>query len=94
MAGFGMNSALQWFVGAEDFAVVEDAEVALLVEEGEEFGRFGAGRDGDGEGDEDGLGRRGFPWPMLAADSGESGWMVSPVWGSWAVARRGKRSLR
>jgi len=35
-----------------------------------------------------------FSKAHAAADSGESGWMVSPVWGSKAVARRGKRSLR
>ena len=41
------------FVGAEDPAVEEDAEVALLAEEGEEVRAFRIGGDGDGEGDED-----------------------------------------
>ena len=42
---------------------MEDAEVALLVEEGEEFVGFGVGRDGDGKGDEDGLAGEVFHGP-------------------------------
>ena len=41
------------FVGAEDLAVEEDAEVALLAEEGEEIRALSIGGDGDGEGDQD-----------------------------------------
>ena len=44
-----------WFVGSVDVPVLEDAEVSLLVEEGEKFRGFGAGRNGDGKGDVDGL---------------------------------------
>ena len=31
---------------------------------------------------------------QVAADSGESGWMVSPVFGSYPFARRAKRSFK
>jgi len=41
------------FVGAEDLAVEEDAEVALLAEKGKEIRALGIGGDGDREGDED-----------------------------------------
>ena len=51
------------FVGADDLAVEEDAEVALGVEEGEDVFGFGVRRDGDGEGDQDGFSREIFPGP-------------------------------
>jgi len=49
-----------WFVGADDFAVEEDAEVALGVEEGEDFLGFRVRRDRDGEGDQHGHSREVF----------------------------------
>ena len=42
-------------VGADDCAIEPHAEVALLLQKGEEIGRLGAVRDCDGEGDEDGF---------------------------------------
>ena len=51
------------FIRAECFAVDEDAEVALGVEEGEKLGGIGIGRDGDGEGDEDVLALQVFRGP-------------------------------
>ncbi len=41
-------------VGPNDFTVQPDAQVALLLEEGEEILRLGFWRDGNPEGDEDG----------------------------------------
>ncbi len=39
-------------VGADDFAVEPDPEVALLLEEGEKISRLGLQRHGDPEGDQ------------------------------------------
>ena len=44
-----------WLVGADDFAVDEDAEVALGVKKWENFLGRRVGREGDGEGDEERL---------------------------------------
>ena len=86
------RSAIGGFVGAEDLAVVEDAEVALLVEEGEEFGGFGVGRDGDGEGDEDGLAGEVFDGPG-GGGFGGVGLDFSPVCGIVAGGEAGEEEF-
>ena len=50
---FGKFEAFGWrFVGAEDVVFDEDAEVALLLEKGEEVGGFGSLSDRDRKGNE------------------------------------------
>ena len=52
----GRQSRLAWrFVGADNGAIQHDAQVSLLVEEGEKFRGFGACGCGHGEGDQNRL---------------------------------------